>query len=84
MSGHAITRFVNLIAHVGGDLAFLALGTQVGLHRHQVDDSLETILRSDGQLHRDDRSIEFGVQFFEDALKAGVVAIHLVDKHQAG
>ena len=77
----ALVRGFGLLRHVlgnGADGGF-AVATHfvgVGMHLHQVDDAGETLLRADGQLHRDDGAAEGGGQRLHHAVEVGAVAVH--------
>ena len=74
---------------VGGNLRFLAFAgavwiEEVSLHADQVHDAAEVSLLADGQLHRNHGPAIGAAKSFERALKAGAVAIQLVDHQRAG
>jgi hypothetical protein len=55
-----------------------------GLFREEVDDALESLVVPHRELDRGDRLAERRPAGIKRAVKIGVVAVQLVDEHQAG
>ena len=76
-----LVRGLGFFLHVGrnvADLGFAVAAHFVGvsLHPHQVDDAAETLLRTDGQLHRNHGAPERRGQRFHHAGEVGALAVH--------
>ncbi len=74
------------VREVGGDIAHgrLAARVRVRLHREQVDNAAELVLRADGQLHGDDLRAERFPQESEGVVEIGALAVqHVADDDAA-
>ena len=80
---------VGQIHHISGDrlnahiLAHLII-VDVGIHLHQIDDALEGILRTDGELDRHSVALETLVDHTQNVVEVRAHDIHLVDVNHAG
>ena len=82
-------RGFGLLGHVGGNVfdagaAVAAHLIVVGLHLDQIDDALEVLFGSDGELDGNDVTAKGGGERFHDALKIGALAVHAGADDDAG
>src|SRR4051812_28422607 len=76
-----LVSFFALLGDVIGNGSFLTFAISahlvgVGLHVHQVDDTLQTFFAADGDLHGDDLASESGDERLHHMIEAGAVAVH--------
>ena len=82
-------RGFGLLGHVGGDLFDAGASVAadlivVGLHLDEIDDALEVLFGSDGELDGDDVAAEGGGERLHDALEVGALAVHAGADDDAG
>ena len=87
---HLLPLGLGLVHELGGDLGHaqaLVVGTGVEvvrLHLDQVDDALELVLESDGDLHEHGVEAELLDQLVLDPVGVGAASVALVDERDAG
>ena len=77
------------LQHIGGDLLHAHVLAQlvvvdVGIHLHQVDDALEGILGTDGELDGHRVALEPVVDHVEHVVEVRAHDVHLIDVNHAG
>ena len=82
-------RGLGLLGHVGGNVfdagaAVAADLVVVGLHLDEIDDALEVLFGSDGELDGNDVAAKGGGERVHDALEVGALAVHAGADDDAG